>query len=147
MDTIDFNNIPESWVLCQNGHCPKAEQCLRHLACLQAPAHVKRWQCLLPNAINEKQCEFFQSTGKVRMARGLNNIYRTIDNKKVRSSIRLNLTSFFGSKGSYYRYKNGERAMNPQMQQQVRDIVHQYAPDAEVSFDESFETYDFTTIQ
>ena len=143
---MDFNNIPENWVLCQNGQCPKAEQCLRHLACLQAPASVKRWKCLLPNATNEEQCEFFQIAEKASMARGLNNIYRAIDSKKVRSIIRLNLTSFFGSKGSYYRYKNGERVMNPQMQQQVSDIVHQYAPDAEVSFDETFEAYDFTTI-
>ena len=88
-----------------------------------------------------------QIAEKASMARGLNNIYRAIDSKKVRSIIRLNLTSFFGSKGSYYRYKNGERMMNPQMQQQVADIIHQYAPTAVVNFDETFEDYDFSTIQ
>ncbi len=108
---------------------------------------MKKWECVLPNAVGDKDCEFFQSAEKVQMARSLNTVYSQLDDRKVRSAIRQMLTSFFGSKGSYYRYKNGERTMNPQMQQQVCDIVHWYAPEAEVSFDESFEAYDFSVIQ
>jgi hypothetical protein len=147
MNDIDFKEIPKDWALCQNGNCPKAGECLRHLACVQAPACVKKWECVLPSAINEEECHFFQSAEKVTMARGLNSIYRDVDSKKVRSDIRLKLTALFGSKGTYYRYKDGERTMTPQMQQQVADIVHLCAPTAEVSFDETFETYDFSTIQ
>ena len=147
MNDIDFNKIQKNWVLCQNDKCPKAGECLRHIACVQAPASVKKWECLLPNAINEAECKFFQSAGKVTMARGFNSIYRDVDSRKVRSDIRLKLTTLFGSKGTYYRYKDGERSMNPQMQQQVADIVHQYAPTAAVSFDETFEDYDFSAIQ
>ncbi len=147
MNTIDFDDISENWVLCQNALCPKAVQCLRHQASLQAPPYLDRWKCLLTNALDEEPCKFFQSTEKVTMARGLNSIYQQVADKKMRSAIRLRLTSFFGSKGAYYRYKDGERTMNPLMQQQVRDIVHQYAPAAKVSFDETFEAYDFTVIQ
>lgn len=144
MDAIDFNKIPESWALCPYRQCEMAGECLRHQVYLRAPEHVRKWKCVLPKNVGNGQCEFFQKAEKVKMARGLNAIYRDVSNKNVRSSIRLRLTDFLGSKGTYYRYKDGERLMNPQMQQQVCDIVHQFAPKAEVNFDESFAAYDFT---
>ncbi len=82
MDTIDFNDIPESWVLCQNRQCLKAGQCLRYQACLQTPQHLDRWKCLLPNALGEEPCKFFQNAEKVTMARGLYSIYQQVDEKK-----------------------------------------------------------------
>ena len=41
-------------------------------------------------------------------------------------------------------YKDGERLINPQLQQEIIDIVHRYAPGVEVEFDKTFLDYDFT---
>ena len=141
---INFNNIPEWWALCPGYDCPRKEGCLRHLACTQAPAEVKKWRCVLPNVLDNGECEFFREAEKVMMAKGLNAIYNNVSSKQARSSIRKHLTDFLGSKGTYYRYKDGERLINPNLQQEIREIVHFYAPGTEVGFDETYEDYDFT---
>jgi len=141
---VNFNNIPEWWALCPGYECPRAGECLRHLAFRQAPAEVKKWKCVLPHVVKDGACEFFRKAETVTMASGLNAIYRNITSKQARSNIRKQLTDFLGSKGTYYRYKDGERVINPKLQQEIRDMVHLYAPDAEVSFDKTFEDYDFT---
>ena len=109
-----------------------------------APIGVKKWCCVLPTALSEGRCDFFVKAEKVRMASGLNDLLGLMPSKKERSLLRLRLTDFFGSKGTYYRYKDGERLMNPQLQQQVLTIVQQYVPEAADCFDETFEAYDFT---
>ena len=78
------------------------------------------------------------------MARGFVGIYKQLKSRDARHDIRIALTDYFGSKGSYYRYKDGERLINPKLQQEIIDIVHRYDPDAEVCFDKTFEDYDFT---
>ena len=143
---INFKNIPEWWAMCQKRDCMMAEECLRHLVCRQAPKNLTKWKCVLPNAVNgSEDCSLFVKAEKVMMARGFNRIYQNVHEKKARSAIRLALTEFLGSKGSYYRYKDGERLLGPHLQQQICDIVHRYAPEAEVRFDENYEDYDFTT--
>ena len=141
---VDFSKIPEWWALCPGYDCPKRGECLRHLACRQAPAEVKKWRCVLPNVLDEGECEFFRKAEKVMMASGLNAIYKDVSSKQARSSIRKHLTDFLGSKGTYYRYKDGERLISPHLQQEIREIVHLYSPKAEVGFDETIEDYDFT---
>lgn len=142
---INFKEIPEWWAMCQKGDCGMAEECLRHLACRQAPNDLVKWKCVLPNAVDgSDECPLFVKAEKVMMARGLNRIYQNVHEKKARSAIRKTLTEFLGSKGSYYRFKDGERLLGPRLQEQICDIVHRYAPEAEVHFDESYEDYDFT---
>lgn len=141
---VDFSKILEWWALCPGYECPRKGECLRHLACTQAPAKVKKWRCVLPNVLDDGDCGFFRKAEKVVMAKGLGSIYDNVSSKQARSSIRKHLTDFLGSKGTYYRYKDGERLINPDLQQQICEIVHLYAPGAEVSFDETYEDYDFT---
>ena len=146
MIEIDFEKIPEWWAMCSKSDCAMAETCLRHQVCLQVPKRYKKWTCVLPNAIENGKCSYYQKAEKVTMAQGLAAIYQNVKSRAARSQIRCDLTAFFGSKGSYYRYKDGERLINPQLQQEIIDIVHQYEPDVEVKFDKSFEDYDFTRI-
>ena len=127
--------------------CKLAETCLRHQACRQMPENIKQWTCILPHMPKGEACEFFQKYEKVTMAQGIGAIYMDVKDRYMRTGIRLRLTRYFGSKGTYYRYKDGERLINPQMQQEIRDIVHGIAPDAEVNFDKTFEAYDFTQIK
>ena len=141
---IDFKEIPDWWAMCPKCDCKMAGQCLRHQVCMQTPKDIMTWNCVLPHAENDGECSFFQPNEKVRMARGFRSIYNNVHAKQARACIRRALTDLLGSKGTYYRYRDGERLLNPRQQQKVLDIVHQYAPEAAVAFDETFEGYDFT---
>lgn len=102
--------------------------------------------CVLPNAMKDGKCHFYQKAEKVRMAQGFASIYKNVKSREACTQIRYRLTGHLGSKGTYYRYKDGERLINPQLQQEIIDIVHQYAPGVEVHFDKTFEDYDFTRL-
>ena len=143
---FDFDKIPERWPLCPKSDCEMAETCLRHQVYLQVPKKYKKWTCVLANAIIDGKCSYYQKAEKVTMAQGIAAIYQNVQSREARSKIRYSLTAFLGSKGTYYRYKDGERLINPQLQQDIIDIVHQYAPDVEVGFDKTFEDYDFTRL-
>jgi hypothetical protein len=145
MKEIDYRIIPEGWAMCQKSECQKAGECLRFQACLALPATIKFWKCLLPQVVKGDECRFFVKMEPVRMARGLNRLYKEVRDAHVRHELRMTLTEHFGSKGSYYRYKNGERWLSPQHQQTVLEIVRRCGCESEVVFDEYADTYDFTT--
>lgn len=130
--------------MCPGYECPRRGECLRHLACTQAPTTVKKWRCVLPHVPEGDGCEFFREAEKVTMAKGLSAVYDNVSSKKARANIRKHLTDFLGSKGTYYRYKDGKRLINPGLQQEIRAIVQLYAPGTEVGFDEVYEDYDIT---
>lgn len=146
MAEIDFSQIPVWWPVCMNDGCPMAADCLRRKACREAPADVTRWAAVMPLALSDGQCRYYQKAEVVRMARGLNAIYINVRSREAQHKIRMILTGHFGSKGAYYRYKDGERWLNPDEQQFVVDTVRLYAGDVEVSFDQYKATYDFTRL-
>ena len=98
----------------------------------------------MPTAIGDGECKLFRGAEKVEMAKGLHAIYSDIASKRARSCIRKHLTEFLGSKGTYYRYMDGERLLSPRLQQEIREIIHLYAPEAEGRFDDTFTDHDFT---
>jgi hypothetical protein len=146
MATIDFAEIPVWWPVCTNRECPMAEDCLRQKVCREAPENVTSWACVLPNALKDGCCKYYQKAEVVRMARGLNAIYKNVHSREARHGIRIDLTGHYGSKGAYYRYKDGERWLNPKEQQIVANIVRSYGCQGEVNFDEYREGYDFTVL-
>ena len=146
MAKIDFEEIPTWWPVCTNEACPMAADCLRQKACREAPESVTRWACVLPGALKDGQCRYYQKAEVVRMARGLNTIYKNVHSREARHGIRIDLTGHYGSKGAYYRYKDGERWLNPEEQQLVVDIVRRCGCQGEVDFDEYRDGYDFTRL-
>lgn len=80
------------------------------------------------------------------MARGLNRLYKKVCETRTRHDIRVELMAHFGSNGSYYRYKDGQRWLNPQQQQYILDLLRKYGCQAEDVFDEYADTYDFTDM-
>lgn len=141
---IDYEKIPDRWAVCPNQTCKWADTCLRQQACRQMSARIKKWTSILPNAVGEGDCRFFLKYEKVTMAKGITSIYKNVEDRYARTNIRKTLTAYLGSKGTYYRYKDGERLINPQLQQEICDMVHRFAPNVEVEFDETFDDYDFT---
>lgn len=142
-EMIDFKQIPEWWPLCGNNQCSRAQECLHHVAFTQVPQGVTRWLCLLPIAVKDGECRFFQKNEMVMMARGFSNMLKSVASLDARHGIRMELTKYFGSKGSYYRYRNGERWMNPAQQQAVADVLHRHGVEAASLFDEYQEAYDY----
>lgn len=146
MEEIDYNKIPEWWAMCQKKECPRAAECLRFQACAAVPERIKGWRCLMPQVLREEDCPFFLKMETVRMARGLNRLYREVHDAHARHEIRMSLTAHFHSKGAYYRYKNGERWLNPKEQRVILDLLKLFGCQSEDVFDEYADTYDFTTV-
>ena len=143
---IEFKEIPEWWALCPGYECPKKGECLRHQAFLQSPKELKHWKCLLPQVLVDGDCQSYQKAEKVLMARGFHGIMNKIKSRDARHDIRIALTNRYGSKGSYYRYKDGERILSPEEQQEIVNILHRYGIEGDIAFDNYEETYDFTRI-
>ena len=80
------------------------------------------------------------------MARGFVGIYKQLKSRDARHDIRIALTDYFGSKGSYYRYKDGERLLNPAQQQWILNLLARHQMTVGIQFDEYIDTYDFTAI-
>lgn len=142
----DFDQIPEWWPLCSNSQCGRAGECLRHMAFVEVPEKITRWPCVLPTAMKNGECPYFQKAEKVRMARGFKGLFRNIGNKYAQHEIREELTDYFKSKGTYYRYRDGERWLNPELQQMIAKIMQKHGVDDAPVFDEYCESYDYTKL-
>ena len=140
---IDFNDIPERWAVCLNDKCPKAGECLRCMAYKEMPKTVTRWMCVMPSALQDGECKYFVKEEKIRMARGFRSLFDGMSSRDARHDLRLRLSEYFGSKGAYYRHKDGERLITPEQQHQIEALVEQYGYSAEAIFDEFVDAYDF----
>ena len=143
---MDFKEIPQWWAICPGDECARREDCLRHKAFREVPEDVTRWVCVLPHARQGDACSYFQKAEKVRMARGFDTLFSLLRSRDARHDIRMELTSFFGSKGSYYRYRNGENQLTPSQQQRVCDVFRRHGFDGDIVFDHYMEAYDLTSI-
>ena len=143
---INFEEIPEWWALCPNEHCPKASLCLRRQAYLNPPKRPVRWTCLLPTAWQGDECKYFQDMEPVMIARGFKSIFKVISNRYDRARVRRSLMGHFGSNGSYYRYRNGERVLGPAEQKYIKDLVVNccHCEEERIRFDQTYISYNFT---
>ena len=64
----------------------------------------------------------------------------------VMPAIRIALTNYFGSKGSYYRYRDGERVLDAEQQRWIKVLLSRYGMDGEGCFDEYLTGYDFSKV-
>ena len=90
---FDYEKIPDWWALCPNRDCEMAATCLRHQVCMQVPQKYKLWTCVLPNAIEDGKCRFYQKAEKVTMAQGIAAVYKNVQSREARSLIRYALTA------------------------------------------------------
>ena len=80
------------------------------------------------------------------MARGFDRMFSQINSRDARAYLRVNITELFGSKGEYYRYKHGERLLNPEQQQHIRHLLDQCGS-GHLDFDHYENNYDFNIPQ
>ena len=140
---FDFNLVPDWWPVCQNADCPLSATCLRFVAFQNVPTEVTAWQCVMPGALKDGHCSCFVKDEKVRIARGFNNMYARVKSRDDIYTMRRELTEYLGSKGTYYRYKYGEKPLSPEQQQWILRLFAQHGYTEGLEFDEYIDGYDF----
>lgn len=143
---IDVKEIPAWWAICQNRECKRADECLRYQAFRSMPKEVGSWKCILPKVEEDGTCRQYRKAEQTMLARGFKKMYASITSRDARHDIRMALTDYFGSKGSYYRYRDGERILNAEQQQWIIKLLSRYGMDGEGCFDEYLAGYDFSKV-
>ena len=127
--------VPTNYTLCIKGNCPKAANCLRHMAVAMMPAEVQRWSIVSPAylAQMEGECPMYRSAEKVRYARGFVRMVRTLP-VNISEMVMHKLIARFGRNG-YYDMRKGKLAIAPAEQEIIRIVVAECDAQQEVEFD------------
>ncbi len=138
---LEFSDIPNNFLWCINRQCPKAKTCLRQLAERLSPENL-----IVCNAINPKhlakfadECPYFCSNKQVRYAKGFLGILEKLTAKQTRFLISRVISN--SSRRTYYRVRNGERALSPAEQQSIINILKECGVAFPIEFDSYFEDY------
>ena len=110
------------YVLCYNAQCSRHEHFLRAILTHYVPEadpFVTIVNPRRPDVVADK-CTTFQSDVKRRMARGLMRFYENIPEAKAKA-IRSDLIAAF-NKSLYFKWRNGEKPITPEQQQQIAAI-------------------------
>ena len=148
---IDFSLIPGWWAICLKADCKMAGVCLRRIAFDNMPQGTNAWKCLMAEAMvpveADGRCRFFVKNEMVRFANGFDGMMSKVNSRDGRYGIRMDLTHYFGSKGSYYRSKHGERQLNPKEQQKVLSVFSKYGYSGDdFKFDHYEDGYEFESV-
>ena len=73
-------------------------------------------------------------------------MYAHVNSRDDIYTMRRELTEYFGSKGTYYRYKDGEKILSPEQQQCILRFFVQHGYTEGLEFDEYIDGYDFKRI-
>lgn len=141
-EEFDFSTVPAWYVLCTNGECPLREDCLRFLAGSCAPEGLESAQCVMPKTLKGGNCGWFDGKIVVVMAIGFSHLYDQVL-KRDYTDMRKSLTRYLHGTKMYYEYKRGDRLLNPEQQEWIRQLVREYGYDWEVPFDAYMEAYRF----
>ena len=108
-----------SWDYCFNQQCPLAQECAHYLSVTYKKPEQTKGYAIYPDAYHDNKCEHFLQLQMMKMAYGFMDILEELKHKDE-ASFRVHMTSYFGSKTSYYRYKLGQTGLVPEQQQYVR---------------------------
>lgn len=122
---FDYKSVPYAFVHCFNSQCPKAENCLRHLAAQHCTNIYPTLNIVNPNCISAdaNECTYFLSTEKIRVAWGTRHLLDNVPYKDV-YDIKSRLMGHFG-RGKYYRFFRKERYLKPEDQAYIRQVFRQ----------------------
>ena len=102
-----------SWDYCFNQQCPLAQECAHYLSVTYKKPEQTKGYAIYPDAYHDNKCEHFLQLQMMKMAYGFMNILEELK-RKDEASFRVHMTSYFGSKTSYYRYKLGQTGLVPE---------------------------------
>ena len=139
--TKTCEKVPNNYTLCIKGDCPKAANCLRHVAVAMMPAEVERWQIVSPAylAQMEGECSMYRSAEKVRYARGLVRMMSELTVKQAHV-MKEGIIAAFGM-AMYYRMRKGTRLITPAEQETIYNLLEQQGITERPAFDAYTEDY------
>lgn len=136
-----FRQKAETYTVCFSSTCPNREHCLRSLLRAYTP-HDK----LVCTSINlnhpmtqQTDCPMYRNDQTVRMAQGFMDIFYDVPGH-LEVSIKKHLIATYGRK-RYYEYRNGARAITPEVEQYIRDTFLRFGWTAELHFDGFVDEY------
>ena len=133
--------VPNNYSLCIKGDCPKAENCLRHVAVEMMPAEVQRWSIVSPAylAQMEGECPMYRSAEKVQYARGFVRMMSAMTVQQAHA-VKESLIATFGM-AMYYRMRKGTRLITPTEQETIYNLLEQQGITERPVFDAYTEDY------
>lgn len=142
-NALEFNDVPDWWALCFQTDCPLAGHCLRHHVGTLAPATLTRATCVTPHARLGEQCRQFATREPRQWARGFERGFQKLKSRDARYELRLELTRYFGSVGSFYNYRQGRRVMGVLKRQHVIEVFARWGVGEDDVLDEQWTGYYF----
>lgn len=142
MQQLSYSLAPHDWAICFQHDCPLANSCLRHAVALLAPAHLTHHVTVLPAAREGDHCSLFATSEPIRIARGMKHLILRTYSEKV-TAIRHGLYDIFGSKSSYYRYRDGDYDITPEQQARIAALFRKHGAAVEPQYDHTALTYYF----
>ena len=138
---LAFSDVPNNFLWCINRQCSKAETCLRQLAERLSPEELISCSAINPKHLAKfkNECPYFCSNKQVRYAKGFLGILENLTAKQTHFFINRVISN--SSRRTYYRVRNGERALSPAEQQNIINILKECGVTFSIEFDSYFEDY------
>ena len=139
--TKTTEKVPNNYTLCIKGDCPKAANCLRHVAAAMMPAEVQKWSIVSPAylAQMEGECPMYRSAEKVQYARGFVRMMSELTVKQAHA-VKEGIIATFGM-AMYYRMRKGTRLITPTEQETIYNLLEQQGITVRPAFDAYTEDY------
>ena len=133
--TKTSEKVPNNYTLCIKGDCPKAANCLRHVAVAMMPAEVERWQIVSPAYLEqmEGECPMYRSAEKVQYARGFVRMMSAMTVQQAHT-VKDSIIATFGM-AMYYRMRKGTRLITPAEQETIYNLLEQQGITERPAFD------------
>ena len=132
---FDYNSMPVSFAHCLNGHCLRADKCLRRQVSLRMPK--ERATVMV---INPEHIAYFIDEKPVLFARGMKHLLDQVPLADA-TVIKRQMMAYFG-KTIYYRCCNKERLIKPKEQEYIQGLFRRRGITEMPQFDEYVEYYD-----
>ncbi|MBR6482127.1 MAG: hypothetical protein IKT26_02720 [Bacteroidaceae bacterium] len=138
---------PSDYPKCLQADCPAADQCLRNLM-----GRAVSEKAIVMTVINPKNlkpelgtsCPYFHSTQPMRMARGFTKALDNVRHGEVKKIV-AELSQLFDER-LYYRFRKGERLINPQQQAIIAEVLTRHGASQPVEFDSYEEGYNWVQL-
>ena len=125
---LQYETMPEHYMLCFNDECVLADECLHRLAARSGQQKDEVVTAVNPVRCSGQSCRYYKPNKMAMMAYGMKDSFHEVKADHI-TSLRNTLINNFG-RGSYYLRRNGLRPITPDEQQYICSIFHQFGYEA-----------------
>ena len=131
---FDYNSMPVSFAHCLNGHCLRADKCLRRQVTLRMPKERAAVMVINPEHVTSDgvDCTYFIYEKPVLFARGMKHLLDRVPLSDA-TVIKRQMIAYFGNK---------ERLIKPKEQEYIQGLFRRRGVTETPQFDEYIEYYD-----